>query len=86
MSVVAGVGKAAGAEVLTGARPAGRAFPSTKRTLVVLAAALLALFAFVALIPASEAPNAEHSYSSAVVPTIGRGRQRRFPSQQRRLR
>ena len=67
MSVVAGVGKAAGAEVLTGTRPATRrAFPSTKRTLVVLAAALLALVALATLIPASEAPNAEHSYSSAV--------------------
>jgi hypothetical protein len=61
MSVVAGVGKATGAEVLRGARPAkGRAFPTTKRALVVVA--LLALLA--ALISASEAPNAEHYYSA----------------------
>ncbi len=65
MSVVAGVAKAADAEVLRGARPATRrTFPTTKRALVVLAVALLALFALAALIPASEAPNAEH-YSSA---------------------
>jgi hypothetical protein len=57
------VGTATGAaEVLTtGARPAGSAFPRMKRVLVV-AVALLALAAFAALIPASEAPNVEHSY------------------------
>src|SRR5687768_16589421 len=65
MSVVAGVGTAAGAEVLTGARPAGgRAFPKTKKALVV-AVTLFALAALIpALIPASEAPNAEHYYSA----------------------
>jgi hypothetical protein len=56
-------GTAAGAEVLRGARPAGRTFPKTKLTLVVVA--LLALAAFAALIPASQAPNAEHQHSSA---------------------
>jgi hypothetical protein len=69
MSVVAGLGKAAGAEVLRGARSAReRAFLTTKKTLVMWAAALLALFAFAALIPASEAKNAEHSYYSASTP------------------
>jgi hypothetical protein len=64
-SVVARVvgGTAAGAEVLTGARPAGRAFPKTKLMLVVVA--LLALAAFSALIAASQAPKAEHHHSSA---------------------
>src|SRR5829696_9034220 len=66
MSIVAGVGKAAGAEVpTTGARPTGRAFPKTKRALVAAVALLLALAAFAALIPASQAPNAGHSYYSA---------------------
>jgi hypothetical protein len=52
-------GTAAGAEVLTGARPAGRAFPKTKLTLVVVA--LLGLLAaFATLIVASQAPNADH--------------------------
>jgi hypothetical protein len=70
MSVVAGLGTAAGAEMLAGARPArGRTSPKTKRALVV-AVSLLTLSALVAaLIPASEAPNyAEHSsyyYSSS---------------------
>jgi hypothetical protein len=71
MSVVAGLGKAAaGAEVLTReARPAmGRAFPKTKRALVMVAVALLVLVAFATLIPASEAPNAGHSYSAASTP------------------
>src|ERR671913_1467890 len=54
----------AGAEVLRAARPAGRTFPKTKLMLVVVA--LLALLAaFAALIPASQAPNAEHHHSSA---------------------
>jgi hypothetical protein len=61
MSVVAGLGKAAGAEVLRGARSAReRAFLTTKKALVMWAAALLALFAFAALIPASETPNTEN--------------------------
>ena len=60
MSVIAGVAKAAGAKVLTGTRPTTRVFPKTKWTLVVMALALLALVAFAALIPASQAPNAEH--------------------------
>jgi hypothetical protein len=68
MSVVGrAVGTTAGAEVPTtrGARPSGRAFPkrTTKRALVVVA--LLALGAFAALIPASEAPNSKHYYYSA---------------------
>jgi len=57
----------AGAEVLRGARPArGRAFPGKKKALVVVAVALLALLAaFAVLIPASKAPNADHTYYSA---------------------
>jgi hypothetical protein len=63
MSVVAGVGKAAGAEVLTaGARPAGRAFPTTKWALVIVVA--VALLGLAALIAASQAPNAKHYYSA----------------------
>jgi hypothetical protein len=66
MSIVAGVGKAAGAEVpTTGARPTGRAFPKTKRALVAAVALLLALAVLAALIPASQAPSAGHSYSAA---------------------
>jgi hypothetical protein len=68
MSVVAGIGPAAGAERLTGARLAGmafrRTFPRTKRALVVVAVALLGLATFAALIPASLAPNGEHHYSA----------------------
>src|SRR5688500_3911388 len=55
---------AAGAEVLTGARPAGRALPGKKRALVVVALLVL-LAAFAALIAASQAPNAEPNHSSA---------------------
>jgi hypothetical protein len=63
MSVVAGSGKAAGAGVLSGSRPArGRAFRKTKKALVV-GVALLAFAVFAALIPASQAPRAEHSHS-----------------------
>ena len=47
--------------VATGTRLTRKAFPTTKRTLVA-AVALLALGTFTALIPASEAKNAEHSY------------------------
>jgi hypothetical protein len=61
MAVVTGVGKAAGAQVLTGARPTGSALPRTKWAWVTMAVALLA---FAALIPSSQAPSAEH-YSSA---------------------
>jgi hypothetical protein len=65
MSIVAGVGKAAGAEVpITGARSTGRAFPKTKRALVAAVALLLALAVLAALIPASQAPSAGHSYSA----------------------
>jgi hypothetical protein len=57
---------AAGAEVLTGTRPArGRAFPGKKWVLVTAVALLAILAAFAALIPASQAPNAEHHHSSA---------------------
>jgi hypothetical protein len=67
LSVIAGIGKALGAEVLsTGARPAkGKVLPKRKWVLVVMALALGALFAIVALIVASETPKAEH-YSSLV--------------------
>ena len=67
MSVIAGIGKAVGAEVLTtGARPTrGRVFPKRKWKLVVMALAMGALFAFVALIVASETPKAGN-YSSPV--------------------
>src|SRR5215212_6236640 len=52
--------------VAAGARPTRKAFPKTKGTLVVVAVALLALLAFAAfMIPASEAPNVEHSYVAA---------------------
>jgi Beta-propeller repeat len=61
MSVVAGLGKAA-AGGLTGTRPTTRVFPKTKWKLVV---ALVLLAAFATLIPASQAPNAKHSYYSA---------------------
>jgi hypothetical protein len=73
MSVVAGLGKAAAAGVLRGTRPArGRAFPKTKQASVVVAVALLALIAFATLIPASQAPNAVHSYYSAASSTPDR--------------
>jgi hypothetical protein len=60
--------------VAAGARPTrGKAFPKTKGTLVVVAVALLALLAFAAfMIPASQAKNAEHSYSSAARSTPDR--------------
>ena len=88
MSVVAGLGKAAGAEVLVGARPAnGRVYSKTKKALVVLAGALLVLIAFAALIPASEAPNAGHSHSAASTPDQPVAAAPRFPqSLRRRLR
>ena len=57
-------GAAAGAEVLGGlSRSAGRVFPTTVRA-VALTVVVLALAAFAALIPASEAPNAQQ-HSSA---------------------
>src|SRR5215212_3658745 len=69
MSVIAGVARAAGAKVLTGRRPTTWVFPKkTKWTLVVMALVLLALFAFVALFSASQAPNAGHSYLAASTP------------------
>ena len=88
MSVVAGLGKAAGAEVLSGARSAReKASPTAKKALGVLAVALLALLAFAALIPASEAPNAGHSHSAASTPDQPVAAAPRFPqSLRRRLR
>jgi hypothetical protein len=61
-----GRGEAILSVVAAGARPTRKAFPKTKRTLVVAVALLLALLAFAAfMIPASEAPNAERHHSSA---------------------
>jgi hypothetical protein len=69
MSVVTGVGKAVGAQVLRGARLAnGSAFPRKKRALVVWAVVLLVLIAFATLFSASQAPNAGHSYSAGSTP------------------
>jgi hypothetical protein len=71
MSVVAGVLKAAaGGKMLTEARLAKKkALPRIKRTLVVGPVTLFALLAFAAfMIPASQAPNAEHSYVAASTP------------------
>ena len=65
MSVIAGVTKAAAAKVYTGTRPTTTVFPKTKWTLVVMALALLALVVFAVLIPASQAPNAEHSWAES---------------------
>jgi hypothetical protein len=66
MSVIAGIGKALGAEAFTtGARPAkGRVLPKSKWKLVMVALAVGALFAYLALIVASQTPKAVH-YSSA---------------------
>ena len=62
MSVVAGIGKAAaGAKVLTGTTPTTRAFPKSK-WMMVIALALLTLLTLAVVIPASQAPNAEHYY------------------------
>ena len=61
MSVIAGLAKSAGARVITGTRPTRKPLTGTKRTLVVMALALLAFAAFAALIIASQAPNVEHS-------------------------
>src|SRR5918993_4401955 len=74
MSVVAGLAKAADAKVLTGTRPATRrALPRTKRALVVMSVALLALVAFAALIPASQAPSAEQSSAASTDSQSGAG-------------
>jgi Flp pilus assembly protein TadB len=69
-----GRGEAIMSVVAAGARPIrGKAFPKTKGTLVVVAVALLALLVFAAfMIPASQAKNAEHSYSSAARSTPDR--------------
>ena len=72
MSVVVGLGKAATAGVLRGARSAtrGRVFPKTKWALVV---ALVLFAAFAAtLSAASQAPNVKHSYYSAASSTPDR--------------
>jgi hypothetical protein len=58
MSVIAGVAKVASAKVPTGARPARKPLPRTRRTLVVMALALLSL---ATLSSASETVNVEHS-------------------------
>jgi hypothetical protein len=73
LSVVAGLAKAAaGTKVLTGRRPArGRPFPRTKRAVVVVAVALLALLASAAMIPASQAPSAEHSSTGSTDYQLG---------------
>src|SRR5918994_850842 len=74
MSVVAGLAKAADAQVLTGTRPATRrALPRTKRALVVMAVALLALVAFNALIPASQAPSSKQSSAVSTDSQSGAG-------------
>jgi hypothetical protein len=66
MSGVAGVMKAAaGTKMLIGARPAKKALPRIKRTLVVGALVLFVLAAFAALIPASETPNRENSSAAS---------------------
>ncbi len=65
MSVIAGVTKAAAAKVYTGTSPTTTVFPKTKWTLVVMALALLALVVFAVLIPASQAPSAEHSWAES---------------------
>jgi hypothetical protein len=63
MSVIGRVGKAAGAELLRGARSArGGAFPGKKALVAVVA--LIAFAAFAILISASETPNADHDYSA----------------------
>src|SRR5215212_4211733 len=74
MSVVAGLGKAAAAGVLRGARPStrGRVFPTTKWASVVVAVTLLAFAVFATLTPASQAPSAGHSYYSAASSTPDR--------------
>jgi len=69
MSGVAGVVKAAaGTKMLIGARPAKKALPRIKRTLVVGALVLFVLAAFAALIPASEIPNTENSSAASMNP------------------
>jgi hypothetical protein len=71
MSIIAGVGKAASAKVLTGRRPTTRVFPNATWTLVVKALVLLALVAFAVLIPASQAPSADHSSTASMVSETG---------------
>jgi hypothetical protein len=73
MSVIVGVAKAAGAKVLTGTRPARKPLPKTRRTLVVMALALLALVAFAVLIAASQAPNAKHYSATSTDSPLGAG-------------
>jgi hypothetical protein len=67
MSVIAGIGKALGAEVFTtGARRnKGRVFTKSKWKVVMMGLAVGALFAFLALIVASPTPKAEHYFSAA---------------------
>ena len=73
MSVIAGVTKAAAAKVYTGTSPTTTVFPKTKWTLVVMALALLALVVFAVLIPASQAPSAEHSWGREYQVSARRG-------------
>ena len=61
MLVIAGLAKAAGAKLLTGTRSGRKPLPRTKRTLVVMALALLALVGFGVLIAVSRTTNTEHS-------------------------
>ena len=64
MSVISGLAKAASVKVITETRPARIALSRTKRTLVGMAIALLAVVTFAALTFTSQAPNAE-DYSAA---------------------
>ena len=85
MLAIPGAAKAAGAKVLTGTRPARKPLPGTKRRLVVMAVALVALVALGVLISASQVTNAELIRWG--VRTLSRGqRRRRFPNLRRRLR
>jgi hypothetical protein len=74
MSLVAGLGKGATAGVLRGRGPplGGGFYPVLPKTKWKLVVALVLLAAFATLIPASQAPNAVHSYYSAASSTPDR--------------